>query len=226
MIQNTIAAITEKVLLQHLAPDPAKRVAQEVASASTDAVQVEINRALAGLLGSADHAPVAAGKKTGGGGGGGGKAKSTAAARPAAAPGTRELSAEARKVMSFKKALYHAKTRAEAVKKGEREAPEPWDKLIFAAAAEGKIISVEQAKRMAAAEAKKAKNGVNGYAATSKPKKGGEKKAKPKAAPKEKKMAAKPKAPTPAPKAAAPKAAPKAKAPANDTGTVSADVPL
>lgn len=61
-----------------------------------------------------------------------------------ARPQPLELSMKARKVMSFKKALYHAKNRA------AKGAPEPHDALILAAAAAGKVISVEKAKRTAA----------------------------------------------------------------------------
>lgn len=162
MIATNIAESAEKVLLKYLAPEAAKTAAQEVADASAAGLSHEIAGALAGLLGG--PVPEATPSK---------KPGSTPAKKPAAAaapktpakkpavPATgsgRVLTEQARKVMSFKKAVYHATNRAKAKK------PEPWDTLVLKAASEGKIISVDWAKKTAlAAQKREQKAGSNGH---------------------------------------------------------------
>jgi hypothetical protein len=184
MIATNIAETAEKVLLKYLAPDAAKTAAQEVADASASGLTHEIAHALAGLLGESVPAaktpaktpakPSAPASKK--------PAAKAAPAKKAATPaagGSRVLTDQARKVMSFKKAVYHATNRAAEVKKGKRAAPEPWDALVLKAHSEGKIISVDWAKKQANAAQKREAKGTNGHAKKAPPAKKDAKKADP-----------------------------------------------
>ncbi|APU88850.1 hypothetical protein Rctr197k_019 [Virus Rctr197k] len=158
MIQAHIADAAKAVLLKHLAPERAEEAAEEIAATAGSNVMQSIAAALAEALGTGTGtgSPPPAGKKTR-------AAKTTPAApkkaraaqvaAPAAAKAKKEtvrnLSDEARKVMSFKKAAYHAQRRQTA------GTPEPWDAAILAAHAEGKILNVERIKRQALSAAKK-----------------------------------------------------------------------
>ena len=159
MLQNHITEQALAVLRNYLAPEAAERAAGEIADATTAGLAHDLAGAMAtltNLIGGADTTPspptkrksAAAPKPTA-------KAPAKpkkAAKRKAAAPppgGNRTLSDEARKVMSFKKAVYHATRRA------KNKAPKPWDAAILAAHAAGKIISVSRAKQQALASQRK-----------------------------------------------------------------------
>lgn len=150
LFQTNIAETAEKVLLRYLAPERAKEAANEIAAESAGSLvaslQESVKRLFADTMVPAAPATAVTTPAPA-------KAKPKAKAKgPAARPqaGTRELSPEARKKMSFKKAVFHAKNRK---KKGK---PELHDAIILKASEEGKIISVEHAKRQAAAAARKA----------------------------------------------------------------------
>lgn len=141
MSDNVIATTSEEVLKKYLAPDVAKAAAAEIASGVSGSlgtsIQVAISAALAGASASAPAAPAAAPKPKGRGKS---QSKAPATAKPAAAAGTgRQLSPQARAKMRFKKKLHWALSRQ---KSGEE--PHAGDAEVIAAAAQGKMISIDR----------------------------------------------------------------------------------
>ena len=176
MIQQHLIDTAEKVLLEYLAPERAKEAAQRIGTDGATLVNAEMAEAVqrvrarveaaltfegleAGLTPPAAAAPTATASATvKGGRKGGGSSSGGASARAPRKPATptesgkRELSPKSRLTMSFKKALHHARNRA------VKGAPLPYDAFLLKAAEEGRVVSVETAKRQAAAAERKAKS--------------------------------------------------------------------
>lgn len=188
MIHQTIAEATERVLARYLGSDLVKQAAADIAQASASAIQSSLadglRTAFRNVVGedtasapakrrgrppkaktAASAAASAAPKKRGRPP----KAKAKAApkkrGRPAKAKAAKAVSKGAtkkgraalpdnvRKVMSFKKAVFHAQRRK---KEGT---PQAHDALILAAEKDGKVISVEWAKKQTASASAPKKRG-------------------------------------------------------------------